>query len=168
MITYDARWTDGREILPEHREFPVRQVYVWVQADAEKVVLVSKNGEDWQFPGGKPEPGETAPQTAVREAHEETGIDLHDQMGSLRFFGYRIVTERDGDKAVASYLQVRYRILMDFDKDKMSTTHEDTLQTADDTITFVENVTIAEACRRIPWLKDSDEFRAFRALRVEY
>ena len=42
MITYDARWTDGREILPEHREFPVRQVYVWVQADAEKVVLVSK------------------------------------------------------------------------------------------------------------------------------
>ena len=52
MITYDARWIDGREILPEHREFPARQVYVWVQADAEKVVLVSKNGDDWQFPGG--------------------------------------------------------------------------------------------------------------------
>ena len=95
MTAYDARWIDGREILPEHREFPVRQVYVWVQADAEKVVLVSKKGEDWQFPGGKPEPGETAPQTAVRDAHEETGIDLHDQMGSLRFFWLPC---RDGNK----------------------------------------------------------------------
>ena len=168
MTTYDARWIDGREILPEHREFPVRQVYVWVQADAEKVVLVSKNGEDWQFPGGKPEPGETAPQTAVREAHEETGIDLHDQMDSLRFFGYRVVTEINEGEEGTTYLQLRYQIKLDFDERILTAAHEDSFQTSEDAVLYVESVTIAEACRRIAWLDESDEFRAFRALRVEY
>jgi len=45
-----------------------------------RVLLVQRSAEgdhagEWAIPGGKVEPGETAAQAAIREAHEETGID---------------------------------------------------------------------------------------------
>lgn len=42
-----------------------------------QVLTVRKRGtEKFMFPGGKPDPGESALDTAVREVHEELGIDL--------------------------------------------------------------------------------------------
>ncbi len=42
-----------------------------------RVLSVRKRGtQRFMFPGGKPEPGETTEQTAVREVQEELGIDL--------------------------------------------------------------------------------------------
>lgn len=38
----------------------------------------SDQGGTWGLPGGAREPGETAPQAALREAHEEAGIDAAD------------------------------------------------------------------------------------------
>lgn len=44
---------------------------------AGSVLTVRKAGTDrFMLPGGKPEPGESGPQTAVRECREELGIDL--------------------------------------------------------------------------------------------
>lgn len=45
-----------------------------------RVLLVQRSAEgdhagEWAIPGGKVEPGETAAQAAIREAHEEVGID---------------------------------------------------------------------------------------------
>lgn len=46
----------------------------------EKVLLVRRNGEPfdgkWEFPGGFMEDGETIEETCVREAKEETGLDV--------------------------------------------------------------------------------------------
>lgn len=45
--------------------------------EAGRVLSVRKKGTDrFMLPGGKPEPGETAAQTAVREIAEELGITL--------------------------------------------------------------------------------------------
>lgn len=45
-----------------------------------KVLLVkrriSEGSLSWQFPAGAVEPGETAPEAAVREAREETGLTV--------------------------------------------------------------------------------------------
>lgn len=50
---------------------------VVLRNEAGEVLTVRKRGtQRFMFPGGKPEPGETTAQTAIRETHEELGIDL--------------------------------------------------------------------------------------------
>jgi 8-oxo-dGTP pyrophosphatase MutT (NUDIX family) len=51
---------DGAEVLLTRRSMELR----------------SHRGEI-SFPGGRVDPGETPPQTAIREAHEEVGLDPH-------------------------------------------------------------------------------------------
>src|SRR5690625_2760962 len=42
-----------------------------------QVLTVRKHGTDkFMFPGGKPEPGETSVETAIREVREEIGVSL--------------------------------------------------------------------------------------------
>ena len=66
MITYDIEWVNGNVILPMHAQLPIRQVYVWVREQHDSVIIVSKDGAQWQLPGGKPEAHETPIQTAIR------------------------------------------------------------------------------------------------------
>jgi 8-oxo-dGTP pyrophosphatase MutT (NUDIX family) len=77
----------------------------FLRPDAEhrtEVLTVRKRGTDlYQFPGGKPEPGESPVQAAVREVHEETGVLL--SAASLRPVGrYRApAANEDGHTVVA-------------------------------------------------------------------
>jgi len=73
------RHTDELEILVVHR--PVH--------------------EDWSFPKGKLEPGETFEAAALREVHEETGLSCQ----LLRFIGHTHYLDRKGrPKAVAYWV----------------------------------------------------------------
>lgn len=51
------------------------------------VVTAKKRPDDWVFPKGHIEPGETPEQAAVREVREETGVTarLIDRAGALEF-----------------------------------------------------------------------------------
>jgi len=73
------RHTDELEILVVHR--PVH--------------------EDWSFPKGKLEPGESFEAAALREVHEETGLSCQ----LLRFIGHTHYLDRKGrPKAVAYWV----------------------------------------------------------------
>lgn len=55
-----------------------------------EVVLVARPGERlWALPKGKPEPGESVEQTALREVSEETGLHVaiegSEPIGSIRY-----------------------------------------------------------------------------------
>lgn len=59
---------------------------VVMRDDDGRILVVRKEGTSrFMLPGGKIEPGETPDQTAVREAHEELGVELDE--GQLVFLG---------------------------------------------------------------------------------
>jgi len=82
------------------RKYPERPV-VGVGAvilDRDRVVLVKRahpplQGE-WSLPGGVVELGETLPEAVVREALEETGLDV--EVGALVEVVDRVLHDRDG------------------------------------------------------------------------
>ncbi|MBY0689288.1 NUDIX domain-containing protein [Microbacterium marinilacus] len=66
----------------------------FVRADG-RVLTVRKRGtQRYMLPGGKPEAEETAVETAVREVHEELGIDVRpDELALLGSFDSRAANE---------------------------------------------------------------------------
>lgn len=158
MGDFTRYWIDAQSIQPREAQKPVRQVYVWMQTSDNKIVIVSKDGQTWQLPGGKPEPHESIFDTAIRETHEETGVDIGQYRNKLQMVGYYSVFEPEC--IPAEYLQVRTVISLPVASHdlELSVNLEDTDQAADDQIRFVEALPLSDVLRRIPWLSETDEF----------
>ncbi len=166
MITTDVIWVVSRAILPQHRALTCTQVYVCLVGADKSIVIVSKDGDSWQLPGGKPEWDESMIETAVREVGEETRLDISGSADRLVFFGYYVVREIENGRLVRKYTQVRYLLELENTPSnlRLDTSHEDTAQAAADTIRYADAVSIEVAFTRIPWLKASDEFASLSAL----
>merc|ERR1712183_927867 len=63
--------------------------------DEKKVLLVFEYGR-WGRVGGAVDPGESCLEAALRECHEETGIELDDSFQPLLGIGYQQPRSRDG------------------------------------------------------------------------
>jgi ADP-ribose pyrophosphatase YjhB (NUDIX family) len=166
MGKYIVNWISTSEVLSEDLDKEVRQVYVWLVTSDCKVIVVSKDGDEWQLPGGKPEPGEDQLKTAVREVYEETGIDISGTTSAMHLFGYQTVKEIDPDQP--EYLQVRYVQTMNVRSDEMTLgAHaEDSAQDQSDIIKYVDTVSIEDIATRVPWLEGSPELHAFKSHRL--
>jgi 8-oxo-dGTP pyrophosphatase MutT (NUDIX family) len=57
----------------------------------ERMVLLTRRNEDWQFPKGRVEKGERIEETAVREVREETGVEasIVKPLGRKNYWDYR-------------------------------------------------------------------------------
>ena len=77
-----------------------------------RVLLVHRPSyDDWSFPKGKLEPGETIEEAALREVREETGLDCR-IIRKLATSRYRYRTRKEGrrrPKAVHYFLMERVR-----------------------------------------------------------
>ena len=167
MSQFIVTWVPATAINPDDQSLPVRQVYVWHLTTDHKFLVVSKDGQSWQLPGGKPDSGETLTQTAVRELHEETGISIAGQVDDLKFFGYYRVTETAADGEI-TYLQVRFYLQSNQPSDQLalSAEGEDTAQATPDQIQHVRSVTPAEGKNLIPWLSASGEYQLLESAHV--
>jgi 8-oxo-dGTP pyrophosphatase MutT (NUDIX family) len=159
-------WTERKSINSVDEKVPVRQVYVWILTTDERVILVSKDGDKWQLPGGKPEKNESLIETAKREVDEETGIDISPYEDGLEFFGYYTVNEPEADPV--TYLQVRYLLSLTVSSDtlNLNAERENTHQASEDVIRFVGAVSINEVAAHIPWMPTVEEYRYLVNLRL--
>lgn len=154
MSKFTRTWFDcSEDVLDEHSDIEVRQRYLFILTQDKQVVIVSKGGEDWQFPGGHPNPlmegqdgEEEWEETLVREVWEETGLNIEDILDSISKLGYYLI-EFPKEK----FLQERYAVVLDcMAKDLKLETHE---REDDNTVTikFVKAVPISEIEKYVSW-----------------
>lgn len=110
----------------------------------EVLVVHRDRYDDWTFPKGKLDPGETWEQAAVREVHEETGVVplLGDEVGATDYFDAR-----------GRPKQARYWAM---------TVGEDTGFTPDEEITARAWVPVGEVAGRLTYERDIPVLDAFR------
>jgi 8-oxo-dGTP pyrophosphatase MutT (NUDIX family) len=141
----------------------IRQVYVWLITSDNHVVIVSKDGLNWQLPGGKPDNNESPIQTAVRETAEETGVDISNYVTDLHFFGEYIINDQT-DINPPKYRQVRAWLKLPATSAELnlSTCGESSTQRQTDAVRFVRTVSLQELPNVITWLAQSDEYKALK------
>lgn len=161
-MNYKRSWYPSFHIQPKHQSLPVTQIYIWLNSQDGKIAIVSKDGDQWQFPGGKPAIGEDYITTIVREVSEETSLVLNTNI-SAKLFGYYVVEESDSnDQIVRTFLQLRFVIKLDQKSSSLQIhPHEKDTEAETEKIIFAKWVTIVQAKRMIPWLSKSPELEDF-------
>lgn len=142
-------WHTTGDILLEHTDVEIRQVYVWLTTSDTKIVIVSKDGKAWQQPGGHPEQDEEPFETAVREVLEETGVEI--LKDSLQLFGYYYIQDSTG-----TFLQLRMRCELPQHSDELELKSH-----IDDDINIVEAVPVPMLKQRLPWVEPNGELGGY-------
>lgn len=96
MSTY--RWIETE--VPKDLE--IRQVYGFIFSSDGRTVLLEDVGK-YNLPGGKPEKGESAFETLIREVNEEAQLSI----STIEYLGYQLIK---GDEEFA---QVRFIAVID-------------------------------------------------------
>ena len=157
MSDFTRKWKERADISSTDKDTPIRQVYVWILTNDQRIIVVSKDGDTWQLPGGKPEADESLIDTAIREVGEETGLDIVKYRNELKMFGYYVINEPASDPI--DYLQVRFILNLPVASSTLglNVRHEDSHQARAEIVRSVESINIDEISIYIPWMPSTDE-----------
>jgi len=157
--TETRNWISETLIKDEHKNLPIKQVYVWIFSQDAKIVLVSKDSKVWQLPGGKPEKDETITRAAIREVREETGLEISTYAENLKFLGYYTV------KIGASEMFLQVRLVLDLPKEALTYLLSPLEKTSNpEAIRFCKAATLEETKVLLPWLATSPELQSLQQL----
>jgi 8-oxo-dGTP pyrophosphatase MutT (NUDIX family) len=147
------------------KELPIRQVYVWLLTSDDQLVIVSKDGQHWQLPGGKPSHPEGVFETANREVLEETGLDISGDTPT--FFGEYTIDD-PSPETLPRYRQVRayMRLRSEAATLALTTGKESLSQDDGDVVHHVRTVPLSEVGRYIKWLPYSEEYKALKRNKI--
>lgn len=150
-------WIRSNKILDEHKDLLIGQIYVWFITSDLQLAIVGK-GEKWQFPGGKPEDGETIEESMSREIHEEAGIKLEDYEKEPEMFGYYL-TENDPGEIWKGQTYLKLRFILKVNKIsneiKLSNNEREDDQ---DTLEEVKFVPLKVLPKHIYWIEGREEY----------
>lgn len=168
MSKVTREWRVIHEMPHDDEKAPIRQVYTWLLTSDNQVVIVSKDGNRWQLPGGKPDAGENAVQTAIREVFEETNVDIAPYQDELNFFGEYTIDDYNTEIHPPRYRQVRswLRLPMAASELNLSTAGEAEGQRPEDAVRFVRAVPTRDILEYIDWLEKTDEYKALKRNKV--
>jgi ADP-ribose pyrophosphatase YjhB (NUDIX family) len=101
-------WHDSDFVPPRNL---VTQAYGICFTDDSRVVLVTKDGEDWHIPGGRPYDDETIEEAFIREVREEACARVF----NFEYLGAQEVNDPENPEGLTTYYQVRFwaRIRLD-------------------------------------------------------
>ena len=165
MRTIKKHWLDVSSSPVDSETSPIRQIYVWLLTSDNQLVIVSKDGERWQLPGGKPSNGEGVLQAANREVYEETGLDISGN--SPIFFGEYTIDDHSSD-TLQRYRQVRAYMYLQTEAAALAltTSKESLAQYSADVVHHVRTVPLSEVGRHIKWLPYSEEYNALKRTKI--
>jgi 8-oxo-dGTP pyrophosphatase MutT (NUDIX family) len=114
----------------------------------ERMVLLARRNENWQFPKGQVEKGEKIEETAVREVREETGIEARivKPLGRINYWYYR--EGRRIYKTVHFFLMEAVRENMEQRDNEMDEVHWFNLEDAIRKISYRNERDILERAKR--------------------
>lgn len=168
MSKVTREWRVVHKMPEDDPDMPIRQVYTWLLTSDRQMVIVSKDGEKWQLPGGKPDAGENALQAAIREVFEETGVDIMRYQDQINFFGEYSLEDHDTVVHPPRYRQVRTWVQLDEPASalRLSTAGEAAGQRPEDAVRFVNTVPVKDILSYIPWLEKTDEYKALKRNKI--
>lgn len=149
------KWIESTNIKVEHQKYEIKQAYCWLISADKKIVLVSKDNIDWQFPWWKPEKNESLESTIIREIQEETGVDISDYTNYLKFFGYYWINDNN-----VNYLQVRLVLKLNNNSSSYVLKQNEIIDSKNPII-IAKFISLDEITEIIPWLHNSQELMSF-------
>lgn len=151
-------WFQEEQILSEHKDLLIGQIYVWFVTKDRKLAIVGK-GEKWQFPGGKPDYGETIEEALARECFEEAGIVISDYNEVPLLFGYYL-TENDPNPywKGQNYIKLRYLLHVNKTAAEIELSNNERVDDVD-TLDEAKFIPIDELVDHIFWIEDKQEYK---------
>lgn len=161
MYNYQRRWMNNQSISANHIKIKISQIYCWLITSDKKTIIVTKNKNDWQIPGGHPKSTESFKETLIREVFEETGIKIKKHINRAKFFGYYLVDKINNKKIIAeTLLQIRYILLLPQSSNQIVINIQENLTDPEQSkIKYAKFVNDNQLTTTIPWMKNTEEYR---------
>jgi len=155
MEEFTTKWFNCTDnILQKHKDIEIRQRYCFIFTKDNKIVIVSKDNKDWQFPGGHPDNNEDWQKTLIREIWEETGIDIKERINSVFKIGYYLV-EFPQEK----FLQERYILNLNRESKSLSLKPHENEDDNTPIIKYVKAIPVNKIGKYIPWALEVDGWK---------